>query len=335
MDLEISLDRLSEAKFLLADGATGTNLFLKGLLTGDAPELWNLKQSKKIAELHNDFLEAGSQLILTNSFGGSSCRLKLHNEEKRVREINFAASEIAKECADKFQETKFVAGSVGPTGELFEPLGLLTYDDAVEIFHEQMDALKSGGVDLIWIETISALDELEAALDAASRTALPTCCTLSFDTHGSTMMGVSPKSFVRFCEDNNLTSYGANCGVGPSEMVDTILQIKENQTNEIPIIAKGNCGIPSYHEGKIVYSGTPEIMSTYALMAFKAGAKIIGGCCGTTPLHIRAMRNALEKAPISASYSMKEHFEQLGEPWQETDKSKKRIKRSNLRNRDL
>ena len=335
MDIETSLDRLSEAKFLLADGATGTNLFLKGLLTGDAPELWNLKQSKKIVELHNDFLEAGSQLILTNSFGGSSCRLKLHNEEKRVREINFAASEIAKECADKFQETKFVAGSVGPTGELFEPLGLLTYDDAVEIFHEQMDALKSGGVDLIWIETISALDELEAALDAASRTALPTCCTLSFDTHGSTMMGVSPKSFVRFCEDNNLTSYGANCGVGPSEMVDTILQIKKHQNNEIPIIAKGNCGIPSYHEGKIVYSGTPEIMSTYALMAFKAGAKIIGGCCGTTPLHIRAMRNALEKAPISASYSMKEHFEQLGEPWNETDKSKKRIKRSNLRNRDL
>ena len=115
MSLDYSFDRLLEAKFLLTDGATGTNLFLKGLLTGDAPELWNLKQSKKIVELHNDFLEAGSQLILTNSFGGSSCRLKLHNEEKRVREINFVASEIAKECADKFQETKFVAGSVGPT----------------------------------------------------------------------------------------------------------------------------------------------------------------------------------------------------------------------------
>ncbi len=334
MDIETSLDRLSEAKFLLADGATGTNLFFKGLLTGDAPELWNLNQSKKISELHQEFLEAGSQLILTNSFGGSSCRLKLHNEEKRVREINFAASEIAKECADKFQETKFVAGSVGPTGELFEPLGLLTYDDAVEIFHEQIDALKSGGVDVIWIETISALDELKAALDAANRTGLPTCCTLSFDTHGSTMMGVSPESFVRFCEANNLTSYGANCGVGPSEMVDTILQIKKHQNNEIPIIAKGNCGIPSYQEGKIVYSGNPEKMSAYALMAFKAGAKIIGGCCGTTPLHIREMRNALEKVPISASYSINEHFAQLGRPWHDTDKSKKRIKRSNLRSRN-
>ena len=331
---ETKWDKLLAAKFLLADGATGTNLFSKGLTTGDAPELWNIKNIKKIVELHTDFLEAGSQLILTNSFGGSSSRLKLHKAEKKVIEINFAAAEIAKECADKFQETKFVAGSVGPTGELFEPLGLLTYDDAVEIFHEQMEALKSGGVDVIWIETISALDELKAALDAANRTGLPTCCTLSFDTHGSTMMGVDPKTFVRFCEDNDLTSYGANCGVGPSEMVDTILQIKKHQNNEIPIIAKGNCGIPSYQEGKIVYSGTPEIMSAYALMAFKAGAKIIGGCCGTTPLHIRAMRNALEKVPISASYSINEHFSKLGRPWQDTDKSKKRIKRSNLRNRN-
>ena len=331
MGLEFSFDRLLEGKFLLTDGATGTNLFLKGLLTGDAPELWNLNQSKKIFELHTDFLEAGSQLILTNSFGGSSCRLKLHNAEKNVTEINFVAAEIAKECASKFQETKFVAGSVGPTGELFEPLGLLTYDDAVDIFHEQMDALKGGGADIIWIETISALDELKAAIDAANRTGLPVCCTLSFDTHGSTMMGISPETFVRFCEDSNLASYGANCGVGPSEMVDTIFQIKKYQNDDLPIIAKGNCGIPSYQEGKIIYSGTPEIMSRYALMAFTAGAKIVGGCCGTMPIHIRAMRNALEKAPISASYSADEHFSQLGRPWQETDKSKKRNKRSSRR----
>ena len=331
MGLEFSFDRLLEGKFLLTDGATGTNLFLKGLLTGDAPELWNLNQSKKIFELHTDFLEAGSQLILTNSFGGSSCRLKLHNAEKNVTEINFVAAEIAKECASKFQETKFVAGSVGPTGELFEPLGLLTYDDAVDIFHEQMDALKGGGADIIWIETISALDELKAAIDAANRTGLPVCCTLSFDTHGSTMMGISPETFVRFCEDSNLASYGANCGVGPSEMVDTIFQIKKYQNDDLPIIAKGNCGIPSYQEGKIIYSGTPEIMSRYALMAFTAGARIVGGCCGTTPVHIRAMRNALEKAPISASYSVDEHFSQLGRPWQDTDKSKKRNKRSSRR----
>ena len=140
-----SLDDILADKFLLTDGGTGTNLFSKGLTAGDATELWNIEHNKKIAELHTDFLEAGSQLILTNSFGGSSCRLRLHKAEKRVLEINFAAAETAKECADKFQETKIVAGSIGPTGELFEPLGLLTYADAVEIFHEQMDALKNGG----------------------------------------------------------------------------------------------------------------------------------------------------------------------------------------------
>ena len=330
---ETKWDKLLAAKFLLADGATGTNLFSKGLTTGDAPELWNIKNIKKIVELHTDFLEAGSQLILTNSFGGSSSRLKLHSAEKKLTEINFAAAEIAKECADKFQETKIVAGSIGPTGELFEPLGLLTYADAVEIFHEQMDALKKGGVDLIWIETISALDELKAALDAAHRIGLPICCTLSFDTHGSTMMGIDPENFVQFCEKRTLSSYGANCGVGPSEMVETVLKMKKSQITDTPIIAKGNCGIPRYQEGKIVYSGTPNIMSDYALMAFKAGAKIIGGCCGTTPSHITPMREALEQVSNSANYSSKEHFKKLGEPWKETDRSKKRVKRSSLRNK--
>ena len=223
MTPETNWDKLLAAKFLLADGATGTNLFSKGLTTGDAPELWNIENTRKIGELHADFLKAGSQLILTNSFGGSSCRLKLHKAEKKVAEINYAAAEIAKECADKFKETKIVAGSIGPTGELFEPLGLLTYADAVEIFHEQMDALKKGGVDLIWIETISALDELKAAL----KTGLPICGTLSFDTHGSTMMGIDPENFVQFCEERTLYSYGANCGVGPYEMVEIVLKMKK------------------------------------------------------------------------------------------------------------
>ena len=333
MALEYSLDDILSDKFLLTDGATGTNLFSKGLTAGDAPELWNLEHNNKIAELHTDFLEAGSQLILTNSFGGSSCRLRLHKAEKRVLEINFAAAEIAKECADKFKETKIVAGSIGPTGELFEPLGLLTYADAVEIFHEQMDALKNGAVDLIWIETISALEELKAALDAAHRTGLPTCCTLSFDTHGSTMMGIAPKNYVQFCEDSKLFSYGANCDVGPSEMVETILKLKKSQNIDTPLLAKGNCGIPSYHEGKIVYNGTPAIMSDYALLAFKAGAKIIGGCCGTTPSHIGAMRDALEQASTSGSYSADEHFKKLGKPWEKTDRRKKRVRRSSLRDK--
>ena len=194
-----------------------------------------------------------------------------------------------------------------------------------------MDALKCGGADAIWIETISAIEELKAALDAAKRLGLPIFCTLSFDTHGSTMMGVDPETFVRYCEDVNFTAYGANCGVGPSEMVETIFRMKKSQKKDSAIIAKGNCGIPSYQDGKIVYSGTPEIMDAYALMAFKAGAKIIGGCCGTTPLHIESMRETLEKASNLTSYSVEEHFEKLGTPWKETNKNKERKRRSGVR----
>ena len=198
-----------------------------------------------------------------------------------------------------------------------------------------LDSITSlqNGADLIWIETISALDELKAALDAAKRTGLPTSCTLSFDTHGSTMMGINPKTFVEFCEETNLISYGANCGIGPSEMVDTVLKMKNSQKVNIPIIAKGNCGIPFYKDEKIVYSGTPDIMGNYAITALKAGAKIIGGCCGTTPLHIRPMREALEKISLSASYYVKKHLEKLGVPWKDTDRSKKRIRRSSSRNK--
>ena len=147
------------------------------------------------------------------------------------------------------------------------------------------------------------------------------------------MMGIAPENFVQFCEDKKLLSYGANCGVGPAEMVETILKLKESQSIDTPLIAKGNCGIPSYHEGKIVYNGTPAIMSDYALLAFKAGAKIIGGCCGTTPSHIEAMRGALEKASTSGSYSADEHFKKLGKPWEKTDRSKKRVRRSSLRDK--
>ena len=147
------------------------------------------------------------------------------------------------------------------------------------------------------------------------------------------MMGIAPENFVQFCGDNNLFSYGANCGVGPSEMIETVVKLKESQSIDTPLIAKGNCGIPSYHEGNIVYNGTPAVMGDYALLAFKAGAKIIGGCCGTTPSHIGAMRGALEQVSISESYSADEHFKKLGMPWKDTDRSKKRIRRSSLRDK--
>jgi len=305
--------------WVLADGAMGTNLFLRGLETGASPEEWNIDNPKKIGQLHDEFIEAGSQIILTNSFGGSSARLKLHGFQEKVGEINNAAAEIARNSADKVNDNIIVVGSVGPTGELFDPLGSLQYADAVEIFHEQMDALAMGGVDLIWIETLSALEELKAAIDAAKRTDLPICCTMSFDTNASTMMGINPTSFAEFCEKFEVFGYGGNCGIGPSEMIDTICKLSEVKNQSSNIIAKGNCGIPSFKDGEIVYEGSPEIMGKYAIIARKAGAKIIGGCCGTTPTHIRKMREALDVLPSEKLYSENEHFEKLGKPWKDLD----------------
>ena len=306
---------------VLADGAIGTNLFLRGLETGASPEEWNIKKKDIVGQLHDDFIEAGSRIILTNSFGGSYSRLKLHGFQKRVGEINSSAADIARNSADKSNKTILVAGSVGPTGELFEPLGLLKHSDAVEIFHEQIDALANAGVDIIWIETLSALEEVHAAIEACNIVGLPICCTMSFDTNASTMMGVSPSKFADFCDEFDIFGYGGNCGIGPSEMIDTVVKLKTNTERKRHIIAKGNCGIPSFKDGEIVYEGSPEIMGEYAIIARKAGAKIIGGCCGTAPTHIRKMREALEFLPSEKLYSENEHFEKLGKPWKGLDQN--------------
>ena len=309
------LEEVFSENFVLADGAIGTNLFLRGLETGASPEEWNIKKKEIVGQLHDDFIEAGSRIILTNSFGGSYSRLKLHGFQKRVGEINSSAADIARNSADKSNKTILVAGSVGPTGELFEPLGLLKHSDAVEIFHEQIDALANAGVDIIWIETLSALEEVRAAIEACNIVGLPICCTMSFDTNASTMMGVSPSKFADFCDEFDIFGYGGNCGIGPSEMIDTVVKLKTNTERKRHIIAKGNCGIPSFKDGEIVYEGSPEIMGEYAIIARKAGAKIIGGCCGTAPAHIRKMREALEVFPSEKLYSENEHFEKLGKPW--------------------
>ncbi len=314
------------ADWVLTDGAMGTNLFLKGLETGASPEEWNIDQSKKVGQIHDEFIQAGSQIILTNSFVGSSARLKLHGLQKRVGEINSSAADIARNSADKSIQRILVAGSVGPTGELFEPLGTLKHSDAVEIFHEQIDALANAGVDIIWIETLSAIEEMRAAIEACNIVRLPICCTMSFDTNASTMMGVSPSKFADFCDEFDIFGYGGNCGIGPSEMIDTILKLNATTKRKSHIIAKGNCGIPKYKEGKIIYDGSPEIMEKYAITASRAGAKVIGGCCGTTPNHIKRMHAVLEKIKIDP-YSEEEHIRWLGKPWQGLDLSKKRVRR--------
>jgi len=290
---------LNERPFLLADGALGTNLFTMGLQTGDAPELWNIDHPERIADLAQQFIDAGSDILLTNSFGGTRYRLQLHNAEDRVHELNSAAAQILRKKVDSSDRDIVVAGSMGPTGEIFEPTGTLTYNAAYAAFKEQAEALKDGGVDVLWIETISAREEAQVAYDAAVSTGLPVVYTMSIDTNGRTMMGVTPADLIQLGSqfEHPPGACGTNCGVGAAEVVAAIMNMKtaaDQQQFDPVLVAKANCGIPEYIDGKIVYNGTPELMANYARMVADAGARIIGGCCGTTPTHIAAMHEALD-----------------------------------------
>ena len=280
----------------VADGATGTNLFGRGLETGYPPELWSVERPDDILWLHDSFLDAGSDLILTNSFGGTSFRLKLHDAQDRVSELNEAAAKLARQAADahtkKTGRQVVVAGSIGPAGELFEPLGALTHSNAVAAFREQASALAKGGVDVLWIETMSSIEEIAAAIEGAKTTGLPICSTMTFDTASRSMMGVTPADFASFATAQGADFIGANCGIGPAELLHSVQGIL-TRANDAPVVAKSNCGIPAYVDGAIHYHGTPELMAEYALFARDAGAKIIGGCCGTSPAHVAAMVTAL------------------------------------------
>ncbi|MEI7516164.1 MAG: betaine--homocysteine S-methyltransferase [Betaproteobacteria bacterium] len=306
---------LATRPWLLADGATGSNLFDVGLMSGDAPELWNTEHPERITKLHQDFVDAGADIILTNSFGGTVYRLKLHNAQGRMAELNTRAAQIARQVADASGRTVAVAGSMGPTGEIMEPIGPLTFAQAKAAFAEQALALAAGGADVLWIETMSSREEVEAAVAGAAVANLPIVCTLSFDTNGRTMMGISPSDFsgIEKTLSPRLAACGTNCGVGASEVVACIHNLAEAMGPEVVLVAKGNCGIPQYVDGAICYNGTPEIMANYARMALDAGARIIGGCCGTSAKHLRAMRDALDAHTKSASPTLEAIVSTLGE----------------------
>ena len=316
------LNRILDRKgWVLADGAMGTNLFHLGLQTGDSPELWNVEEPARVRAVHEGFVRAGSDLILTNTFGGTRYRLKLHNLQDRCRELNLAAARIARGVADAHEaETGrevLVAGDLGPTGELMEPLGVLTPEGAAEAFREQAEALAEGGVDLLWIETISSREEMAAAVEGASSVGLPLVCTMTFDTNGRTMMGVDPKTVGGFYHDlpTRPVGIGANCGVGPAELLDSVLGIVDGLDDDLMVVAKGNCGVPRYHDGHIHYDGSPEIMATYAKLARDAGASVIGGCCGSTAEHLRAMSEALSSSPAGPALTRERLVAELGIPW--------------------
>ncbi len=288
-------DLLSRKPYLLADGATGTNLFSMGLASGEAPELWNESEPARVLALHQGFVDAGADIILTNSFGGTRHRLKLHDAQDRVFALNRRAAELARQVADASGREVVVAGSVGPTGELLVPLGALIYEEAVEAFAEQMEGLKAGGADVAWIETMSSPDEIRAAAEAAANAGIPYVFTASFDTAGRTMMGLAPGAIhgVAGGLAQAPLAVGANCGVGASDILASLLDMSEAKA-DATLVVKGNCGIPEFRGTEIHYSGTPELMADYVRLAVDAGARIIGGCCGTSFEHLKAMREALD-----------------------------------------
>lgn len=288
---------LKNKPYLLADGATGTNLFAMGLTAGEVPEFWNVEHPERIAKLHQGFIEAGSDIILTNSFGGNRYRLELNGAQDRVDELNEAAARIARQQADAADREIVVAGSMGPIGQFFAPLGPLSIEEGRAAFAEQAQALARGGVDVLWLETLSSLEETEAAIAGAATARLPIVCTMSFDTNGRTMMGVTPADLTQLFQHIVLSpvAYGANCGVGAAEVVVAILNMAEGADTNAVFVAKANCSFPEFVDGAIRYNGaTPEFMADYARLARDAGARIIGGCCGTRPAHIQAMKVALD-----------------------------------------
>ena len=307
---------LEEKPVLLADGATGTTFFGMGLQSGDAPELWNVDFPERVAQHYQAFVDAGSDLILTNSFGGTRYRLMLHKAEDRVAELNIAAAQILRDVVAACDRDIIVAGSIGPTGEILAPLGDLQAEDAIAAFAEQALALEQGGADVIWIETMSSQEEVEYAVAGARQTSLPIVFTMSFDTNGRTMMGVGAADMMALHQRLGVHACGTNCGIGASEVVAAILNFQASKIDgeQDPIlIAKANCGIPEFISGEIHYNGTPEIMARYAIMARDAGARIVGGCCGTSPEHVAAMRQALDQTAPGPAPTLEDVQRELGD----------------------
>ena len=217
--------------------------------------------------------------------------------------INLNGARLAREVADAAGRPVIVGGSMGPSGEMLVPLGERAIEDVFEAFKDQAAALKEGGADVAWIETMFMDDELDAAARACDAVDLPYVSTMTFDTGGRTMMGLKPKDAIELVSSRNWhpVAFGANCGIGPAQLIDTILGLESNNREHHVLVAKGNCGLPGFDDNmRIVYDGTPEIMAAYAIMARDAGARIIGGCCGTAPEHLKAMRVALDSTPRRA-----------------------------------
>jgi 5-methyltetrahydrofolate--homocysteine methyltransferase len=287
------VDVLMNDKILVADGATGTQLQQAGLKPGASPELWNLENPDAVRALHRSYIEAGANVVLTNTFGGTRYRLAKHGLDGQVKEINAAAARLAREAAG---EAVFVFGDIGPTGELLiKPVGKISYEEAVTAFAEQAEGLLAGAVDAILIETMSDVNEAKAAVEGVRKVSadIPVLVTFSFDTHGRTMMGTKPEKAAKDIWALGVTAVGANCGRTLTETLAAIEQMRA-AVPEAVLMAKPNAGLPQASGGDLVYDVTPEIMAEYAHKFAAQKVKIFGGCCGSAPEHIRAIAEALK-----------------------------------------
>ena len=287
------IQRLAGDETLIADGAAGTMLMAAGLAPGTPPELWNVENPGEIRALHHAYVEAGSQIILTNTFGGNRIKLGKAGLAERVRELNLAGAALARQSAG---DRALVAGDIGPTGELMAPYGQLTFDEAVIAFAEQATALADGGVEAIWIETMVDLDEARAAVTGARlSTSLPILCTMSFGPKGRTMMGVSAKQAVEGLWPLGLAAIGANCGEG-LEAVEVVLKQMHALLPDAPLIAKPNAGLPKLVDGQAVYDTGPDLFASRTLDFINLGARLVGSCCGSSPAFISAISNAVNQS---------------------------------------
>ena len=285
---------VSNKSTILSDGAWGTNLQRKGLEIGECPEEWNINHPDLVEEVARDFIEAGSRLIKTNSFGGSRFKLEQYGLGERTTEINRLAGELSRKAAG---EDVLVMGSIGPTGKMLIT-GEVTEEELYEAFKQQATALEEGGVDVILVETMSDLEEARLAVQAASdNTRCEIACTMTFektvDGDYKTMMGIAPAQMFPTLLDAGATFIGTKCGNGIQRMVEVVGEIRAVNT-EIPVVVHANAGMPVYEEGKTIFPETPEEMAGYVPQLVEAGANVIGGCCGTTPEHVKKIGEKLK-----------------------------------------
>ncbi|MDR7414937.1 MAG: homocysteine S-methyltransferase family protein [Armatimonadota bacterium] len=286
------LERLKQGPPILADGAMGTMLLAAGLPAGRPGEAWVLERPQAIAAVHRAYLDAGAELILTCTFGGNRARLHRLGLQDRVEEVNRRAVEIVRAVTGG--RDVWVAGDMGPLGELLAPFGKRTYAEAVDLFAEQAGALASAGVDLLYVETLSDLREAQAAVEGARRAAphLPLVVTFSFDTHGRTNMGVRPEAVAQAARQWQLAAVGANCGA-TLEMTEEALRRMRETDPDLALVAKPNAGLPRFTETGPVYDAGPLQLAEFGRRAIGLGVRVLGGCCGTTPDHIRALARAV------------------------------------------